>query len=349
MEASRDHQRWLSVKESRRWLLRGFLGSIAVNAGLGIWALLAGDFGQVEAKVLATSLLVSGAMLSILVNGAPLERRVLWPLPVVAAVTASGSLCLVIGLMWAEIDNDAAAKVVFSGLIVAAGATLSCLLALVALSPQHEPLRLADYGLIALFGLTALWGLWGEVDRDWYGRVLGIESVLVAAATVAIPVLGRFRSDVGLSTGAPSGRPAYVPAYPITIGSLVSRPAVSVDRTATLRILIDRFSDQGASFAVVGDSLSVAGVVSATDVLLAIHDGADIDEVTVAEAMSEDVVAADADATLHEGARLMTENGIRQLLVLGDRGGVVSIVDVLAAMAEAPDPIISSDSSRGPS
>ena len=119
-----------------------------------------------------------------------------------------------------------------------------------------------------------------------------------------------------------------------SLSELISRPALSVDRTATLRVVIDQLTEHGASFTVVGDSHSVAGVVSALDVLTAIHRGADIDEIWAADVMSEDVIAVDADSTLQAAAKAMTESRVRQLLVLGDQGGVVSILDLLAAVID---------------
>jgi CBS domain-containing protein len=320
-------------------LLRTFLASIAVNAGLGIWALLAGDFGQAEAKVLATSLLVSAAMLSVLVNGAPIERRVLWPLPAVVSVVAVASFGLLIVLLWVEADSAAAVKTVFSGLMVAAGGTMIGLLALLGLPRRYELFRLVDDVLIVLVVVTGLWGLWGEIDASWYGRLLGVESVLMAAATVAIPVLGRFMSDGAQPKGRlPARWPVAESALPL-VGSLASRPSLSVDRTTTLREVIDQFSEHGVGFAVVGDSHSVAGVLSAADLLVAIHDGADIDGSSVADAMSTEVITVDAGASLHEASQLMTDHGVRQLVVLGDQGGVLSIIDVLAAIAGRVSPL----------
>ena len=46
----------------QRLLLRALLGSIAVSAALGIWAVL-GDFGRIEEKVLLTALAMSGTSL----------------------------------------------------------------------------------------------------------------------------------------------------------------------------------------------------------------------------------------------------------------------------------------------
>lgn len=319
----------------RRLLLLFFLLSIAVNALLGIWALLAGEFGPTEGKVLATSLLVSAAMLSVLVNGAPVQRRVLWPVPAIAALAGVASFGLFIGTIWAEADREEPVKIAFSGLVVAAAATLAGLLALVPLRSRYEPVRYLEDALLTLLAVTALWGIWLEADYSWYGRVVGVESVLVAAVTLAIPVLWRFGSQGGDKSPRPSpkARPELgEPGGNLTIGDLSSRSVISVEPSATLRKVIEHFVLGGVSFLVVQDSQSVAGVVTEHDVLRAVYDGADLDEVGAADVMSTDLVAADASSTLADAARLMIDNGIRHLLVTGPASGVLSIRDVLAAV-----------------
>lgn len=116
------------------------------------------------------------------------------------------------------------------------------------------------------------------------------------------------------------------------IGTLTSKYVISVESNASLRTVVEHLINGGVSLVVVDDSGSVVGVVSEHDVLQAIHDGADIDEIWAADIMSTDVMTADADQTIVEAARLMLENRFRHLLVPGDEGGVVSIRDILDAL-----------------
>lgn len=121
-------------------------------------------------------------------------------------------------------------------------------------------------------------------------------------------------------------------ASPRPIGDLASSQVISVDTTARLRTVIEHLVDGGVGFIVVMDSGSVAGVVSEHDVLRAIHDGADIDEVPAADIMSTDLVTAAATDSVSDVARLMSETRVRHVLILGDDGGVVSIRDIVAAL-----------------
>lgn len=186
-----------------RGLLNAFLVSVVINAALGIWALLSSDFGTTQGKVLATSFCVSGGMLGLLVNGAPLARRVWWPLPLVASGSAVAAATLSIVLIWAEVDDEWWWKSLVTLLVIAAGATLVGLLALLALRPGHEILRWTHLLVTSLLVGTSLVALWAEVDASWMARSIGVESVMVAALTLVVPALARFQP--------PSGAPAEPP------------------------------------------------------------------------------------------------------------------------------------------
>lgn len=183
----------------RKLLLNLFLASIAVNASLGIWALLVDDFGETQGKILASSFLVSAAMLSALINAPAIGRRVRWPAPLAGAVAGAAGFSLFIVLLWVEPDGESWFKLAGSLLVVAGAATLAGSLAMVGLADRFIVLERITDALIALLAATILITIWGEVDEDWMGRLIGVEAVLVAAFTLAIPAVARF--------GGPAGRP----------------------------------------------------------------------------------------------------------------------------------------------
>ena len=176
----------------RRLWLNIFLASITVNAALGIWALVVDEFGQTQGKVLATSFLVSATMVGLLVNAAPIRVRVLWPLPVVASATSTIGFVLLIVALWVEPDSDSWGRLILSSLTIAAGATLAGLLGLLQLQDRHQIVRLATTVAIGVLCVTIVAVLWTEPDSDWWVRVIGIESVVVAALTLALPAIARF-------------------------------------------------------------------------------------------------------------------------------------------------------------
>lgn len=199
-------------KSSISLFLRLFVASVLANAVLGIWALLSGDFGETQGKILGTSFLVSAAMLSVLINGPAVRRHALWPAPLVGAVTSASGFALFTVFLWIEPDDERWFKLAGSLLVVAGAATLASSLALIALSARLRWLQPVSNVLITLLGGTIVVGLWAEPDTSWYARLVGIEGVLVAAVTLLVPVLARFSSSRQPDTGgkaAPAG-PAMV-------------------------------------------------------------------------------------------------------------------------------------------
>lgn len=178
-----------------RIALGAFIASIVANAIIGIWALLSGDFGETQGKVLLTSMLVSAAMLGILVNMPAVRRRVVWPMPVVGAMSAAAGFALFIVLAWADAETEEWFKVAGSLLVVAAAATLSSSLAIPSSQDVLRWLLPLAHVLITVLALTVLYGLWFEPDSEPYARLVGVEAVLVAAATLVIPVLPRFAAS----------------------------------------------------------------------------------------------------------------------------------------------------------
>lgn len=85
---------------------------------------------------------------------------------------------------------------------------------------------------------------------------------------------------------------------------------ISVESTAPIRTVIEHFVEGGVAF-VVFDSGNVASIVSEHDVLSAMHDGADIDEIWAADIASVDMVTADGSDSIDDGPTLKThEPGI---------------------------------------
>ncbi len=193
----------------RRWLI-AFLASVAINAVLGIWALVSNDFGPTQEKILATSFCVSGAMLGVLVNGPAAGRRVRWPAPAVGAISAATGFLLLIAVVWAELDSIWWGKTIASLLMSAAGATLIGLIGLLALRPHYESLRMIHNAATVVLVASAIAALWAEIDADWVIRAIGVESIVVAALTLVVPALARYRP----SKQRPTDRTATVVICP---------------------------------------------------------------------------------------------------------------------------------------
>lgn len=118
-----------------------------------------------------------------------------------------------------------------------------------------------------------------------------------------------------------------------TVASIMSSPPVVIRSDLCLRDIARCMDQAGVSAAIVTRGGMVAGIVSERDVVAALGDGADPDEVWAADVMTPDPVWADPDDPPERALDLMLTAGVRHLPVVveGDLLGVVSLREVLAS------------------
>jgi hypothetical protein len=169
----------------RRIGLGVFFASVAVNAVLGIYALLAPDWGETQTKILLTSLCVTGAVLLALACEPAWERRLLGPVPYAGAILGAVAFAMTIVAIWTETDNETAAKALGSTFTIAAACVVASLVALVRLPPGHEWVVRVTLGLLAVGAVidALVWWLPGD---ETVGRALGSTFTIAVACAVAI-------------------------------------------------------------------------------------------------------------------------------------------------------------------
>jgi CBS domain-containing protein len=120
------------------------------------------------------------------------------------------------------------------------------------------------------------------------------------------------------------------------IRRVMSVGAVAVDEKLTLRSVAAVLAEIDIGVVVVARPDGSAAILSERDVVRAIAEGAALDEVWVADVMTEDVVIADPDEPVIDVASRMGDEGVRHVAVV-DNGaiiGVVSARDVLDVLVE---------------
>lgn len=177
-------------RRMRRLGLGIFFVSIAVNAALGIYAVLAPDFGETQGKILGTSLCVTGAVILALACEPAWERRLLGPIPHAGAgLGAIGFTFAIVGI-WTEPENEVWSKAMGSIFTLAVAGVAGSLLALARLAPRHRWIFTVTLALLGLgAGMVAV-TFWLPDDPDeWYLRAMGVVLIALAAFTVIVPVL----------------------------------------------------------------------------------------------------------------------------------------------------------------
>ena len=174
----------------RRTGLTVFFASIAVNAGLAIYALVSPGFGGTQAKILGTSLCVTGAIVVALACEPAWERGLLGPVPYAGTLAAAVGFSLAIGGIWAEPNGSFYGRLVGSVFALVIACTLASLLALARLAPNHRWLARMTFALLAVGTTMYAVVFWlGDDPSTAYLRVMGVVLVVFAAFAVTVPVL----------------------------------------------------------------------------------------------------------------------------------------------------------------
>ena len=220
----------------RRPVLGLVLGAIAVTAVLGLYAILVpGEFGDVQAKVLATSATISGTSVVLLAFVPAWERRLVRWLPAVGAALTLISFALLVVLIWAEPDSETYGKVMGTTMIPAAWSVLVCLLALATLPRRYRWAFLTAAGLTLALATLAVAAIWTEPDSTPVARLGGALAVLSAAFVLTVPVLHRAsRGELAVEGAAPTG--GFCPRCGCRV------PAPATDETAACNRCGARFT-----------------------------------------------------------------------------------------------------------
>ncbi|MYD65005.1 MAG: zinc ribbon domain-containing protein [Chloroflexi bacterium] len=187
------------LADGRRTLHRGalrvMLASVVVSALMGCYALLSEDWGKLEERLLLSTLSVFGTSMITLACGVAWERGRLSVVPPLGIALGLLGLVLLLGVIWTEprTDSDVLWRGLATEITLALAATHASLVSIFGLKRRYEAVPIVTYVLNALLSATTLVGIWSDEvwNDDAFGRAYGALTVLVIAATIAIPVLRR--------------------------------------------------------------------------------------------------------------------------------------------------------------
>ncbi len=176
-------------RRMRRIALGVFFVSVAVNAALGIYAVLAPGFGETQGKILGTSLCVTGAVLLALACEPAWERGLLGPVPPAAAALGLVGFALVIGGMWTEPESETWARVMGTVFTFSIAGVVASLLILARVAQPHEWLFKATFALLGVGAVMYSALPWLDDPPSAFVRTMGVVMIVLAAFAVTIPVV----------------------------------------------------------------------------------------------------------------------------------------------------------------
>ncbi len=165
--------------------------SIVISAILGILVIVLGAFGDFELRVLLTSLCVSGSSVLIVPCALARERRRLTVLAPLGALASAIGFGMFIAAIWMDdIYDEDYWRTAFSLIIAAASIAHVSLLFVARLAARFR--WVTSLGALASLTLAGQWIflIWGgDVESIWFFRLFGVLVILIAATTLAVPIL----------------------------------------------------------------------------------------------------------------------------------------------------------------
>jgi uncharacterized membrane protein HdeD (DUF308 family) len=171
------------------------ISSVVLSALLGIIAILSGDWGWYEFRILLTTMTISGASICILACVALWERKNTKPLPFLGiSLSLLGAILMILGI-WTEPGNDVFWKLTVSLVVYAIATSHLCLLSLARLSKNYVWALWLAY--LAIYGLASIivWMIIDENPGTEAFQFLGVVSILVGSVSILIPIFQKFSAS----------------------------------------------------------------------------------------------------------------------------------------------------------
>ncbi|MFB6303944.1 MAG: CBS domain-containing protein [Haloferacaceae archaeon] len=137
---------------------------------------------------------------------------------------------------------------------------------------------------------------------------------------------------------------------PLSVADCMTRDVETVDPAATVREAARALATADVGSLVVCEAGAPVGILTESDLVRLLADGADVDAWLVEEAMSPDPTTVDPEATLERAAELLTEGGFRRLPVVddGELVGIVTTTDLADYLPRLAARRRHADASTGP-
>ncbi|MBP7376960.1 MAG: hypothetical protein KA956_10840 [Pyrinomonadaceae bacterium] len=175
----------------KRVFLYLLITSVAISALLGIGVILFGNFGELEVRVLMTTLTVTVTSILGLACGAYYETGRGRNLPLAGIVLSLVSALMVFLIIWNVLDdNSNFIKATLTAVMLAVSCSHLSLLSIARLDRRFAWSQIAAFVFVAVLDAILLYILWFEPtsDSDLVSRIIGVLSILIASITVITPV-----------------------------------------------------------------------------------------------------------------------------------------------------------------
>ena len=184
----------------RKMSLKGFLAFLAATALIAIVSVLSGEFGELQLKILATSLTISAASICSMSCAAFIEKKMSVELGLCGIFLSVCAGALVIIGMWPEIDTPEYWKATITLGVGGIGLAHAFLLNLPELDDSHRWVQRVSSVSIGVLAAQIVVAVWYDISDDGYYRLLSVVAIAVGLETLAVPIFLKLRRGNQRST-----------------------------------------------------------------------------------------------------------------------------------------------------
>ncbi|MFM2353113.1 MAG: hypothetical protein RLZZ608_519 [Actinomycetota bacterium] len=199
------HRRDAAVGAARKGAIYGIIVSFTLTAVVGIIALLSGDFGETQGRIILTTLLMGGTSITALCHLAIADRamRLVGLVGLAASTIALATGLVLIWRDWNLEGFDDWLKVFLTAGVLAVSFAHANLLLLLA-GRRRQVIRIGLMATLVMIAAVAIMIILpivseGEIpgagNEEWYWRLFGVVGILDVLGTVVVPVLAIFVKD----------------------------------------------------------------------------------------------------------------------------------------------------------
>lgn len=183
----------MDYRAAKKLSLKLFIAFLGFTALVAIVAVLRGDFGELERKILTTTATISAASICSMGCAAFVDRRGYVALGLVGIGLSIVTAFLVSAGAWEAFDGDGYWRATGVVATLAVAFPHAFLLTLPDLSRSHRWIQLTAVILIGVLALQIVVAIVGEIDSSLYFRTLTAVAILVGLTTLIVPILVKLR------------------------------------------------------------------------------------------------------------------------------------------------------------
>lgn len=187
----------MDYSEIKSHFLKLFIVFLILTAVIAIITVISGEFGDIQARILGTTLTISIASICAMSCAAFIEKRNYKPVGITGMIFSLVSAILIIAEIWGSVGSNLYYKITFSAVVCTFSFAHALLLLLPKLDRDKEWVQRATAVIIALLAAQIIAWIWLEIDHQIYFRVMTVIAIIVGLETLVIPILMKLKKENG--------------------------------------------------------------------------------------------------------------------------------------------------------